>query len=330
MTSATVEEVAVAQAHRGLLDLARGAGGLAGQADGGAQRQRGDDVGALDALAAGGDGDDAAVLDLDVVDAGVEPDLAAEGDDLVAHRLPHLAGAEAGVVELGDQRLDLVVAVAHEGGLGGGPEGQALDPLGGPLGAQLGGRDAPDLLGVALEEVVVEAPAEAVGDPLLEVLLLALGLDDRPQVGEAGAHELDRAELLDHVRAVERVVEELAVPVDARHARPLEELLLHHLVPEVVDLLGLGEEAVAAEIEAVSVADLGLGDAADLVLGLQHDDRAALLGEQVAGGQPRGAAAEHGDRLGGAVAVASEAFSGEVESHMRASCPRDPGYRSIG
>ena len=46
--------------------------------------------------------------------------------------------------------------------------------------------------------------------------------------------------------------------------RALEELLLHDLVPEVVDLLDLGEEAVAAEVEAVAVADLGAGDAADL------------------------------------------------------------------
>ena len=90
--------------------------------------------------------------------------------------------------------------------------------------------------------------------------------------------QLDRAELLDHVRAAQRVVEELLVPVDARHARALEELLAHDLVPEVVDLLDLGEEAVAAEVEAVlaarAVADLGLGDAADLVLGLEHDHRA--------------------------------------------------------
>ncbi len=90
-------------------------------------------------------------------------------------------------------------------------------------------------------------------------------------------------------------MEELAVPEDPRHARAQQELLLHHLVPEVVDLLGLGEEAVAAEIEAVAVADLGLGEAADLVLGLEHDHGHALPGEQVAGGQAGGAAAEHGD-----------------------------------
>jgi hypothetical protein len=79
-------------------------------------------------------------------------------------------------VELGDQRLDLVVLVAEEGGLRGGEEGEALDALGGPLGAQLGGRDAPHLLRVGLEEVLVEALAEAVGDPLLERLSSPLGL----------------------------------------------------------------------------------------------------------------------------------------------------------
>ena len=145
---------------------------------------------------------------------------------------------------------------------------------------------APDLLRVRLEEEVEQALAEAVRHPLLEGVLLALGLHLRPQVGEERARQLDRAELLDHVGAAQRVVEELAVPEDARHARALEEVLAHDLVPEVVDLLGLGEEAVAAEVEAVAVADRGLGDAADLVLGLEDDHGQALLGEQVAGGQP--------------------------------------------
>ena len=54
---------------------------------------------------------------------------------------------------------------------------------------------------------------------------------------------------------------------------------------------------MAAEVEAVAVADLGLGDAADLVLGLEHDDRHAAAGEEVTGGQSCGAAAEYGDGL---------------------------------
>ena len=200
-------------------------------------------------------------------------------------------------MELVDQRLDLVALVAEERGLGGGEERQALDPLRGPLGADLGGRHAPHLLGVGHEEVLVEPLAEAVGDPLLEVVLAALGLDRGPQVGEQAARELDRAELLDHVLAVERVVEELAAPVDPRHARPAQELLLHHLVPEVVDLLGLGEEAVAAEIEAVAVANLGLRDASDLILRLEHDDGTPLFGEQISSREAGRAAAEDSDRL---------------------------------
>ena len=58
------EEVAVAQALRGGLDLAGGGG--AGHADGRAQRQRGDHVAGLDPLAAGLDRDDPAVADLEL------------------------------------------------------------------------------------------------------------------------------------------------------------------------------------------------------------------------------------------------------------------------
>ena len=72
---------------------------------------------------------------------------------------------------------------------------------------------------------------------------------------------------------------------------------------------------MAAEVEAVAVAHLGLGEAADLVLGLEDDHGHALLGEQVAGGQAGGAAAEHRDRPCGREA-AGEVFSREVESHM--------------
>src|SRR5919112_2016741 len=149
-------------------------------------------------------------------------------------------------------------------------ERQPLDALGGPLGAELGRRDAPHLLGVGLEEVVVEALAEAVGDPLLDVVLAALGLDRGPQVREQAQRQLDRPELLDDVRASERVVEELAAPVDARLPRAHEELVAHDLEPKVVDLLALGEEAMASEVEAVAVRiDDGLGQAADLVVGLE-------------------------------------------------------------
>ena len=242
----------------------------------------------------------------------LEAHLAAELLDAGGHGLPHLARAVARVLELVDQRLDLVALVAEEGGLGGAEEAQALDALGGPLGAHLGGGDAPHLLGVALEEVGVEALAEAVGDPGLEVVLAALGLDRGPHVAQRAAHELDRAELLDDVGALERVVEVAPAPVDARHARAHEELVAHDLEPEVVDLLALGEEAVPAEVEAVALGvDDGLGQAADLLVGFQHDHAPAGLGEQVARGQAGGAAAD--DDIGTVAAAVAGARGVDLE-----------------
>ena len=52
-----------------------------------------------------------------------------------------------------------------------------------------------------------------------------------------------------------------------------QELLAEHLVPERLDLGRLGEEAMAAEIEAVAVALDRLREAADLVVGLEHERR---------------------------------------------------------
>ena len=49
---------------------------------------------------------------------------------------------------------------------------------------------------------------------------------------------------------------------------------------------------MAPEVEAVAVADDGLGQATDLVLRLQHERPRATSREQVAGGQPRGAGAD--------------------------------------
>ena len=271
------QEVAVAQALGALHDVRRGR--RVGDRRGHGQRQRRDDRRGLEDLVGRVHGDALGALEVELRGRRVQPHLAAHLLDALGHHLPHLARAVAGVLELVDQGLDLVVLVADEGGLRGRPEAQALDALGGPLGAQLGRGDAPDLLGVALEEVRVQAPAEAVGHPLLEVVLVALALQRGAQVAQAAEHELPRAELLDDVHAVEGVVEELAAPEDAAHARAHEELVAHDLQPEVVDLLGLREEAMAAEVEAEALGvDDRLGDAADLLVGLEDDDLLAGLG----------------------------------------------------
>ena len=126
-----------------------------------------------------------------------------------------------------------------------------------------------------------------------------LGLTAAQRYDAQTARQLDRTELPDHVHALERILEELVVPVDPALARTLEELLLHDLVPEVVDLLDLGEEAVAAEVEAVAVAHLGAGDPADLVGGLEHDHGLALLGQKISRCQAGRTTAQHDDRMVG-------------------------------
>jgi len=62
-------------------------------------------------------------------------------------------------------------------------------------------------------------------------------------------------------------------------------------VPEGFDLLDLGEEAVAADVEAPAVALDGAADAADDVVGLKDGGGDAVAGgEDVGGGQTGGPA----------------------------------------
>ena len=205
--------------------------------------------------------------------------LAPERLDPIRHRLPHLAGPEARVVELLDQALHPVAAIAEEGRAHRARERQPLDPLRRPLGADLAGRHTPDLLGVGAEEELEQAPAEAVRDPLLEGVLRAPRPRERAHVGGGRTAQLDRAELAHHVGAAQGVVEEAPVPVDARHPRAQQELVAQHLVPERLHLAALREEAVAAEVEAVAAPLDGLREPADLVLGLHHQHGLAGLGE---------------------------------------------------
>ena len=106
--------------------------------------------------------------------------------------------------------------------------------------------------------------------------------------------------------------------------RVRRELVAEHLLPQPRDRRQLGEEAVTAEVEAIPVPLDGAGDAAHRVAGLEDGAGRAAPREHVAGGEPRGAAAEHDDGLGGAAAFTGEAFSGEVESHMAGILPARP------
>ena len=88
---------------------------------------------------------------------------------------------------------------------------------------------------------------------------------------------------------LERVVVVLALVVDAAHPRPQHEVFVgQDLVPEGLDLLHLGEEAVAADVEAPAVAFDGAADAADDGVGLEDRRRDAVAGDQLVRGRQAG------------------------------------------
>src|SRR5581483_6515420 len=93
-----------------------------------------------------------------------------------------------------------------------------------------------------------------------------------------------------------RVVVVLAVVEDPAHTGTEQEVALgQDLVPERFHLGHLGEEAVAAEVEAPAVAQHGPADAPHHVVGLEDDRALAPLGQLVGGGQPSGTRARDDD-----------------------------------
>ena len=66
-------------------------------------------------------------------------------------------------------------------------------------------------------------------------------------------------------------------------------------MPELLDLRDLREETVTAQVEAPAVPLDRAADAADQVVGLEHEGVLALLGEQVGGGEATGAGTRNDD-----------------------------------
>src|SRR5439155_25472430 len=165
------------------------------------------------AVRADDDAGDVVVLALDRGDAMVQDDRDAELLDSLLEALPHLTRAEARVLELLDQRRDVLPAQAEDRHRRL-PEREVLDPLRGPLRPDLRSGDPPDLLGVGAEEGVVEPAAEADRNPLLERLRLPLAIARAPEVRESAEAGLPDAEAAQDVLGGQWVVEELALVVD--------------------------------------------------------------------------------------------------------------------
>src|SRR5215472_13422604 len=111
--------------------------------------------------------------------------------------LPHLARPMHRVAEAVDQSLDdLAVATAKsKRTLDQRAHREILDTLRRPVGADLIARNAPNVLGVALEESLVEAAAEGVDNPVLEAANLALRPHARREIAHHARGGLEQPEL---------------------------------------------------------------------------------------------------------------------------------------
>ena len=246
-----------------------------------------------------GDRRDGPALGIGVPAQAVEPgahmDLAAALFHAARGRLPHHARTLAGILERLDERLDLLAVGRTASGCDrvaqrvrhGAPQVEALDALRRPVGRDLVAAHAPHLLRVGLEEDGEQALAELVGDPVVE----ALGVLGRErlllQVGEDAQRRLHVAQVVERLEGLQGIGEVLAVVVDARQARPRDEVVGQDLVPQIHHLLRLGEEPVAADVEQEPAVAGRAADAADVVrIGFDHRRGDALLGEQVGRRQP--------------------------------------------
>src|SRR5262249_60042419 len=103
-------------------------------------------------------------------------------------------------------------------------------------------RDAPNLLGVSLEENLVEAVAKTIGDPLLEVGLFGMRKESRLGIAQADQKRFDRPQTCQRVGGLERIIEEPLAIVNAREAGADQENLPQKLLPPGIDSRNLCEK----------------------------------------------------------------------------------------
>src|SRR6476659_1973297 len=88
----------------------------------------------------------------------------------------------------------------------------------------------------------------------------------------------------------------MPVVKDAREARDELELRAEPLLPERLDFGHLREEAVAADVEAITLVGLGARDPADVFACLEYDSPAARARERQRSGETRGPGPDDRDR----------------------------------
>ena len=227
------------------------------------------------------DGDDPAAREPDALDAAVRRDRAAALAHLPGDFLPQLSGTELRIEEALDQaRVRGLRREAHRATHrvnDGARERQPLDALRAPRRADPGAGDAPDLLGVRLEERLVELPPEPVDEEVLEVAFGTTRERLGGEIAQSRAHRSEHAQVDDRADVEpDRVVEEAPAMVDPRQSVPHQ----HHPVGiREFACTCRGEVQVAVsrpvgEPDALAFARRGRVDRQDLLPPVHHPVRA--------------------------------------------------------
>jgi hypothetical protein len=236
--------------------------------------------------------------------------LAAALLNLARCGFPHHAGALARILEALDQRLNdgfsrprfacrehRFLQRIHDCYA----EIEPLDTLRRPVGGNFVARHAPHFFGVSLEKDREQFLSELVAHPFVEIASVfdrvCLGVAERQHAGRAG-EEPEIAQRLECAQWV-RII--FSAVVDAREARPLDEIVGQNLLPEIDHFLRLRKETMPANVKHEAVVFDRAADAAhiDRIL-LDHGDREiGIPGEAIGGGQAGRPGADHEDvRMG--------------------------------
>jgi len=216
--------------------------------------------------------------------------------------------AASGIDELGDVGAGNVLR-PEEGLLDRVPQAEQRDPLGCPVSADLVARDPPGLLGVGAEEDIVELAAEAVDDPVLEVVVgpaVKQGSELHPHVVGEGLHQDELGQAADDIAALQGIVEEAVVQEEAGEAVGQADIVAEES-PHLADqLLLVGVETVGPVV-VVELTPLGVegeagGESPDVGSGLDHGGVPAASADSTGGRQAGQAGAQH-NQLAGRIAV---------------------------
>src|SRR5437867_3877291 len=228
-------------------------------------------------------------------DVPIHVNVPAMGLYLISNGFPHHSGTQLRVIEFLDERLDVLLPASEDGIHDRGAQRQPFDALRRPLGLYLVARYPPDLFRVGFEKSQIKALPEAVADPLLKILLLRIGEEERTEKAHHDKKAVQQAQAPYDIAQFQRVMKELSVIVDPGKPGNTHELRSQDLAPDLDDLRDLREESMSPDVKPIALEDVGARVTAYNVFLFENNGHGPALAQLVGRRQSRrpGAGYQH-------------------------------------